>query len=132
MAGKHYDWKHGKPLPVIGAHSVAKHRILKRYIERYLEIVTAISPQEQLSLTFVDGYSGGGRYQFVRETLPGSPLIFLETVAATEIRLNASPPKGFQIKANYIFVDENKSHTEYLRSEIENSPFKNQLEHDSN
>ena len=128
MPKKHYDWKRGKSLPAIGAHSVAKHRILQRYIERYIEIVTAISWQEQLSITFVDGYAGGGRYQFGRETLPGSPLIFLETVAAMETKLNATRPKGFRINAEFIFVDQKPAHTEFLRAEVESSPFKDQLD----
>ena len=82
MPQKHYEWELGDGLPEIGAHSLAKHRILRRYIERYIEIVTAISWQEQLSITFVDGYAGGGRYAFGRETVPGSPLILLEAVVA--------------------------------------------------
>ncbi len=57
MPQKQYEWELGDGLPEIGAHSLAKHRILRRYIERYIEIVTAISRQEQLSITFVDGYA---------------------------------------------------------------------------
>jgi three-Cys-motif partner protein len=127
MPQKHYEWKIGEALPLIGAHSIAKHRILKKYIERYIEIVTATSFQEQLNITFVDGYAGGGRYQFGREILSGSPLILLETVAAMEAKLNAARPKGFRINANFIFIDSNKDHTDFLRSQIENSPFKSEL-----
>ena len=127
MPQKHYDWKIGAPLPLIAPHSLAKHRIIRRYLERYIEIVTATSWQEQLSITFVDGYSGGGRYTSGRETVPGSPLIFLETIVAMEQRLNTNRPKGFRINAEYIFIDENPSHTEFLRSEIEKSPFKSEL-----
>src|SRR5215510_1665469 len=117
MPQKHYGWKLGEKPPEIGGHSLAKHRILKRYIERYIEIVTAISWQEQLSITFVDGYAGGGRYSAGESTVPGSPLIVLETVAATEARLNAGRPKGFSINAEYIFVDHNPDHTAFLRAE---------------
>jgi three-Cys-motif partner protein len=105
MKKKHYDWKVGEALPQIGAHSFAKHRILRRYIERYIEIVTATSWQEQLNITFVDGYAGGGRYASGRETVIGSPLIFLEAVAAAEAKLKAARPKGFRINATCIFVD---------------------------
>jgi three-Cys-motif partner protein len=128
MVAKHYDWKIGEALPNIGAHSFAKHRILRRYIERYIEIVTATSWQEQLSITFVDGYAGGGRYASGRETVPGSPLIFLEAVAAAEAKLNATRPKGFRINANYIFVDQNPAHSEFLRAEIQASPFSGELD----
>jgi three-Cys-motif partner protein len=128
MAKKHYDWKIGDALPKIGPHSLAKHRILRRYIERYIEIVTATSWQEQLNITFVDGYAGGGRYASGRETVVGSPLIFLEAVAAAEAKLNATRPKGFRINATYIFVDQNPSHTEFLRAEIQSSPFSAELD----
>lgn len=55
MSVKHYDWQLGQRLPELGHHSLAKHRILRAYIERYIEIVTATSMQEQLNITFVDG-----------------------------------------------------------------------------
>jgi len=128
MTKKHYDWKIGEALPKIGSHSLAKHRILRRYIERYIEIVTATSSQEQLNITFVDGYSGGGRYASGRGTVSGSPLIFLEAVAAAETKLNASRPKGFRINATYIFVDQSSLHTEFLRAEIRSSPFSAELD----
>src|SRR5271169_6106421 len=125
---KHYDWKLGEALPKIGPHSLAKHRILRRYIERYIEIVTATSSQEQLNITFVDGYAGGGRYAAGRETVAGSPLIFLEAVAAAEAKLKAARSKGFRINATYIFVDQNPAHIEFLRAEIQGSPFSNKLD----
>lgn len=127
MTAKHYDWCIGAAPPEIGPHSLAKHRILRAYIERYIEIVTATSFQEELSITFVDGYAGGGRYRFGADLLPGSPLILLEAVAAMEARLNAERLKGFRINAQFVFVDQNPSHTQFLRSEIEKSPFKSQL-----
>ena len=128
MTQKHYEWKLGDQLPAIGAHSLAKHRILRRYVERYIEIVTAISWQEQLNITFVDGYAGGGRYALGRETVPGSPLILLEAVAAAEAKLQAARTKGFRINAQYIFVDQNPSHVEFLRAQIAGSPFAAELD----
>jgi three-Cys-motif partner protein len=101
---------------------------LRRYIERYIEIVTATSWQEQLSITFIDGYAGGGRYASGRETVVGSPLIFLEAVAAAEAKLNAARPKGFRINATYIFVDQNRAHIEFLRAEIQSSSFSAELD----
>jgi three-Cys-motif partner protein len=128
VAQKHYEWSIGDQLPTIGPHSLAKHRILRRYIERYIEIVTAISSQEQLSITFVDGYAGGGRYALGRETVPGSPLILLEAVAAAEAKLRAARPKGFRINAQFIFVDQNPKHVEFLRAQIAESPFAAELD----
>jgi three-Cys-motif partner protein len=127
MASSLYQWKLGSPIPPLEPHSLAKHRILKRYIKRYIEIVTKTSQQEVLRMTFVDGYAGGGRYRLGRDAMPGSPLLFLETVAVAEAKLAAERSKGFKILADFIFVDSNKHHTDFLRAEIENSPFKSEL-----
>src|ERR1700730_17645184 len=128
MTKKHYDWKIGEAPPKIGPHSLAKHRILRRYIERYIEIVTATSWQEQLNITLVDGYSGGGRYAFGRETVPRGTVVLLVAVPVAEAKLNAARPKGFRINADFLFVDQNPDHTEFLRAEIAQSPFKSELD----
>jgi len=120
---KHYEWRIGKPLPVLGEHSIAKHRILDRYMRRYIEICTSTPVQEKLNLTIVDGYCGGGRYSFNDDELPGSPLVLLRAVAEMQESLNSSRPKGFKIQTDFIFIDKNKHHTEFLRNEIRNSPF---------
>jgi three-Cys-motif partner protein len=128
MTRKNYEWKIGKALPELGAHSLAKHRILEAYITRYLEIVTATAVQEQLNITFVDGYAGGGRYRCGQLDMPGSPLILLETVAKVEAKLNAERAKGFRINAEFIFIDDKAQHTEFLRAQIETSAFKSELD----
>lgn len=128
MVQKHYGWKLGEPLPEIGHHSLAKHRIIERYIERYIEIVTAISVQEELNIVFIDGYAGGGRYKLGNTFVPGSPLILRNAVAAMEAKLAAQRPKGFRINAEFYFVDQDANHTAFLRSELEASPFKAELD----
>lgn len=128
MPEKHYEWKLGKALPSLGPHSLAKHRILRRYLERYIEIVTANSQQEELRMTLVDGYCGGGRYQCGRELVEGSPFIFLESISSMEAKLNLLRPKGFKINVDYIFIDSNKDHIDFLRSEIEKTSFSGELE----
>jgi len=129
MPQKHYHWKLGQELPSIGKHSLAKHRILASYIQKYLEIVTAISFQEELNITFVDGYCGGGKYQNGKDEITdGSPLLLLNTVSLMEERLNAGRPKGFRINCRFIFIDVNKHHTDFLRAEIEKSPHKEKLD----
>lgn len=77
---KKYDWVIGGKPPPIDAHSIAKHRVLKRYLYRYIQILTANPRIDQLRLNLVDGFSGGGLYSNGSETLPGSPLILLDTV----------------------------------------------------
>jgi len=127
MTQKHYGWKLGSALPELGHHSLAKHRILQKYIERYIEIVTAISVQEELNIVFIDGYAGGGKYRLGDQIVPGSPLILRNTVAAMEAKLAHERPKGFRINAEFYFIDQDPAHTDFLRSEIEASPFKEEL-----
>ncbi len=128
MVKKHYGWRIGEAPAQIGAHSLAKHRILQRYIERYIEIVTSNLRQEELKITFVDGFSGGGLYQFDDGYVPGSPVILLETVAAMEEKINAARTKGFRIDADFFFIDINPNHTDYLRAEIEKTAFASELD----
>jgi three-Cys-motif partner protein len=128
MPKSHYGWKMEGVLPEIGLHSLSKHRIIRKYVERYIEIVTATSSQEQLSITFVDGYAGGGKYSYGGGTVFGSPLILLEAVTEAEARLNLSRLKGFRINAEFIFIDHSPKHVEFLREEILKSPFADMLD----
>lgn len=128
MAKKHYEWAIGEEPPELGEHSLAKHRILEKYVRRYVEICTATPVQEKLNLTIVDGYCGGGRYIFNGEDVLGSPLILLNAIAEMQDKLNAVRPKGFEIRTNFLFVDVNGRHTDYLRSEIVSSPFYAELD----
>ena len=128
MVQKHYEWKIGETPPKIGEHSRSKHRILDRYLRRYIEICTTTPVQEKLNISIVDGYSGGGKYLFNEQQIDGSPLILLNAVAEMQDKLNRERPKGFEIQTDFLFVDQNKNHTDYLRSEIEKSPFADQLD----
>ena len=128
MSKNHYHWRLGKELPEIGQHSRAKHRILDRYIRRYIEVCTATPVQERLNLTIVDGYCGGGVYQYLDEEVPGSPLVVLEAISEMESKLNKLRPKGFEIRTDFLFIDLHRHHTDFLRSEIEASPYKDRLD----
>jgi three-Cys-motif partner protein len=128
MSKNHYHWKVGEKLPRLGQHSRAKHRILDRYIRRYIEVCTATPVQEKLNLTIVDGYCGGGRYQYFGEEVHGSPLVVLNAIAEMENTLNKIRPKGFEIRTNFIFIDLHRFHTDFLRTEIEESSFRDQLD----
>lgn len=79
MAGR-YDWKQGTP-PRIDEHSAAKHRVLRRYVENYIQILCQDPRREGLRLVVVDGFCGGGT--FVDEAgliHPGSPLILRQAL----------------------------------------------------
>lgn len=79
MAGR-YDWKAGTP-PVIDEHSAAKHRVLRRYVENYIQILCLNPRCERLRLVVVDGFCGGGVFQDADGLLhPGSPLILKQAL----------------------------------------------------
>jgi three-Cys-motif partner protein len=128
MGNSKAKWRIGGPTPTIEPHTLAKHRIVRRYIQRYIEIVTRNRRMDTLRITFVDGYSGGGRYTNGQESFPGSPMIFLSTVAEMESQIAAGRTKGFNIQARYIFIDNERRHTDYLRAEIESSAFRGLLD----
>lgn len=128
MAQKHYDWRIGERPPALAGHSLAKHRIIDRYVRRYIEICTSTPVQERLNLTIVDGYCGGGRYHFDGKEVMGSPLVLLYAVAQMQEMLDRTRKKGLEIRADFLFIDVSRHHTDYLRSEIEASPFRDALD----
>ena len=46
-----YAWERDSDPPVLGAHSLAKHEVLRKYLQKYVEILTSRLQQEQLKLT---------------------------------------------------------------------------------
>lgn len=84
MARKHYDWKIGQMLPEIGKHSLAKHMVFGRYVDRYIRILSPQPAKRELNLTVVDGFCGGGKYTCYGKVVDGSPLVLLNSVRATE------------------------------------------------
>ena len=128
MAQNHYEWRIGDPAPFIGEHSLAKHRIIDRYVRRYIEICTSTPVQERLNLTLIDGYCGGGQYRFDNSEVKGSPILLLEAVAEMQEWLNRTRRKELEIRTDFLFIDVSRNHTEYLRSEIETSPFHEHLD----
>ncbi len=127
MAVKHYVWKVGSPLPSIGSHSIAKHDALASYIERYINILSSNPRRRELNLTIVDGFCGGGAYQNGSKIVHGSPLRILRAVKAAEANLAMTRQNGFSMKSRFFFVDKIQEHTDFLRSQIIESEFKNDL-----
>jgi three-Cys-motif partner protein len=55
-----YDWRDGPA--TLGPHSLAKHTILREYVEQYVYILTRNGTLPNLSVMLVDGFAGGGEY----------------------------------------------------------------------
>ncbi len=118
MSGQ-YEWKLGQPLPVLGAHSVAKHDIFEQYLGIYIERLTRTPSQTMLNLTIVDGFSGGGLYRQGSAEVNGSPLRLLAAVETAEKALNAARAKGFNVRADFFFIDANPHHVAFLKDVLE-------------
>jgi len=116
----HYFWEPGGQPPVLGSHSIAKHQVLKEYLEKYVAILAARPVQEQLRLTLVDGFSGGGAYLHPEsgERLPGSPLIMTKAMATAEAIAKESRRKDFCLDVEYFFIEKQQSTIEFLSQEL--------------
>jgi len=109
-----YSWQIGQPLPPLGDHSVAKHEIFDQYLGIYIDRLTRMPSQSYLNLTVVDGFCGGGLYASGRDEADGSPLRLLQAVARAEHLLDGSRRKGFDVRADFFFVDDNANHVAFL------------------
>lgn len=119
-AKKEYGWERGEA-PTIASHSLAKHRILSEYVQRYLHVLTAAHGMEVFRVAIVDGFAGGGEYVDQRSGLivPGSPQILLDGVRAAEAAINVHRRKPLHIEAQYIFVEKKKSVANYLHDVLQ-------------
>lgn len=118
MAGSGFRWDVGKPAPQIESHSNAKLELLEAYLDRYFETVAAQPQIDNISITLVDGFSGGGQYQRHGEERPGSPLVLLEAVNRAQTRLNLERRKPLTLDAKFYFVDADKGAIGFLQQTL--------------
>src|SRR6218665_3879571 len=97
-----FKWKIGGTPPQMESHSEAKLRLLRVYLDYYFD--TVILPKmDEISITFIDGFSGGGVYQRDGDERLGSPFVLLDAVKSAVERHNATRPKPITIKARFYF-----------------------------
>ncbi|THT95451.1 three-Cys-motif partner protein TcmP [Lampropedia puyangensis] len=120
MAESHYDWKNGPA--EIDPHSLTKHEVLVGYLIRYFEQRTLNARgREQLRITLVDGFCGGGLYTLKgrgTEVL-GSPLRMLDAVREARIRVNIERTKPIELDVRYIFIDKDARALSHLRQVLQ-------------
>jgi three-Cys-motif partner protein len=107
MARKPYEWPSDGSPAVIQQHSVAKHDVLGAYLIDYIQTLVVSPQQDQLRLTLVDGFAGGGIYvhDTTRQTVYGSPFAFLRSAEAAAEVLNRGRQKPLQMHIDYFFVE---------------------------
>lgn len=109
MALKHYNWENGPD--AIQQHSIAKHRILQSYLAAYFKTLVSSPNQDELRLTIVDGFAGGGLYYHhdTKELIKGSPFVCLNATKEAEFRLNQGRRKPLRLDVSYFFIEANRN-----------------------
>jgi three-Cys-motif partner protein len=95
-----------KQLPVVWAiepHTEAKHRILRRYLQAWIPILSA----RHKRLVYIDGFAGPGEYKSGES---GSPILALSTAAAFAQRR--------PLNMTFLFVEENAKRAANLESAV--------------
>jgi three-Cys-motif partner protein len=118
-----YEWTVGESPPPLEVHSKAKHDVLRSYIARYIEVLTANPRRESLNLTLVDGFAGGGVYQYCGSETLGSPMILLQEVDCARAHLEIERRKQFKLNADFIFVEQSANNRSFLERTIRASAY---------
>ncbi len=125
MSHEHHQWRIGQDPPLIRPHSLAKHRVLRSYLERYVEVLTKNPRLDQFKLTLIDGFAGGGLYldSRTKELQSGSPLIMLEAMEKAAVEKQRGKTKDFHLDVKYLFIEKSREALAVLRKTIDDSRF---------
>jgi len=87
---KGYDWSLGDTPPVIGLHSITKHRVYEEYLLHYIQVLNSNPLIPEFNLNVIDGFSGGGEYLHPqsREIYEGSPVRLIKAAESAEAAIN--------------------------------------------
>jgi three-Cys-motif partner protein len=118
---QNHHWTKDGALPERLQHSIAKHRVIRAYLERYVETLTTNLAQSQLKLSLIDGFAGGGMYAGEHS---GSPLIMLEAMQEAERIAQSKRKNPFELDVEYFFVEKNLGAFERLQKELNESEFR--------
>lgn len=114
-----FRWHPDETPPQIEAHSKAKLKVLRRYLQAYFDRLNLNPHRDMFKLDLVDGFAGGGTFLDGNEVLPGTPVVMLEEAEAAETRLNQNRIKTLQIDCKFYFVDKEMAHTDHLRKVLD-------------
>ena len=101
MSSGQYKWGNDS-LPSIKNHSLCKHKIIKDYLIEYILVRCRklfAYPGSTLNLTIVDGFAGGGIYEYNGQIKYGSPLIIAQAIKEAGAILKS------QYRSNHVNLD---------------------------
>ncbi len=126
MTSKKYDWG-GDSLPQIENHSLCKHKIIKDYLIKYICVRYRGNipyPNSSFKLTIIDGFAGGGQYDYHGTTVGGSPLAILEAVKEAEAILITKHGKDrVRLDVDIICIDKNKYAVKHLNNTLDQTEY---------
>lgn len=115
----HYDWVWGSTPPLLKRHSEVKHALLRNYLIKYFLTLFSRLQREQLKMTVVDGFCGGGLYlNEDGQEMPGSPLVILQAIEEARylVMTRQERRKPIQIDVELICIDACPSALNFLRN----------------
>ncbi|UJQ94155.1 three-Cys-motif partner protein TcmP [Mariluticola halotolerans] len=118
-----FRWDGAGSAPSIETHTKRKLEVIKNYLDVYFDTVVPNPATDDLNITLVDGFCGGGLYIDGTEHVPGSPLLLLQAVSEATERLNEKRIKPLKVNARFIFIDINRDHVESLKRVVMSSEF---------
>ena len=110
-----FVWADGQ-LPELEDHSRAKLEVLRLYLQRYYDRLGSAPKRDVFRLDVIDGFAGGGLFEYQGQPFPGSPLIMLEELEAAKERLSDDRRKPLGFDVNHYFIDSNQQHIDHLKS----------------
>ncbi|WP_367432465.1 three-Cys-motif partner protein TcmP [Snodgrassella alvi] len=111
-----FNW--GERIPELDEHSKAKLKILESYLILYFKTLSINPRMDNIKVTIVDGFAGGGLYQDAKtkEEIKGSPLVCLDSVKLADYEINHERTKRINLDVDFIFNDKEKTHIDSLKN----------------
>ncbi|MCU7858513.1 MAG: three-Cys-motif partner protein TcmP [Candidatus Thiodiazotropha sp. (ex Lucinoma kastoroae)] len=132
MPRVHYGFSPEGPIAEIKPHSIAKHKVLHSYLSAYFQTLAPSHQQEELKLTIVDGFAGGGIYEhsISKEPVLGSPFVFLKAAQEADAIINQGRNKPFRMNIDYFFIEKEKDAHTLLKNTLIQEEYGARLETD--
>lgn len=117
MAKAPFLWPSDGSGAILQQHSIAKLDVLREYLIAYFQTLITAPGQEEVRLTLVDGFAGGGvfRHADTKQRILGSPLVFLKASEEAQAIINAQRSKPVHFHIAYIFVEKDRTAIASLR-----------------
>jgi three-Cys-motif partner protein len=132
MARKPFRWPADGSGAILQQHSVAKLEVLREYLLAYFKTLATAPGQEEIRLTLVDGFAGGGvfRHAVTQERILGSPLVFLKASETAQTLLNVGRHKPLRFNITYIFVEKDGDAVKSLLATLKTEGYQSRLGED--